>query len=160
MGKSRGKWQCGTGVFFRGLGSVHWCSWCSSSWAQGCECMAWVIAQVWPWGWRALWSESRSVMSDSLQPQGLYSPWDSPGQNTGVGSLSLLQGIFPIRGSNLGLLHCRQILYQLSHRRSLLRALTVWKGNWSVWAQERNLLNINHSFPLLCKGNYFHSNTK
>ena len=40
-------------------------------------------------------SESRSVVSDSLQPHGLYSPWNSPGQNTGVGSLSLLQGIFP-----------------------------------------------------------------
>ena len=34
-------------------------------------------------------------MSDSLQPHGLYSPWNSPGQNTGVGSLALLQGIFP-----------------------------------------------------------------
>ena len=41
---------------------------------------------------------------------------NSPGQNTGVGSLSLLQGIFPIQGSNPGLLHCRQILYQLSHK--------------------------------------------
>ena len=39
-------------------------------------------------------SESHSVMSDSLQLQGLYNPWNSPGQNTGVGSLSLLQGIF------------------------------------------------------------------
>ena len=37
-------------------------------------------------------SESHSVMSDSLQHHGLYSPWNSPGQNTGVGSLSLLQG--------------------------------------------------------------------
>ena len=37
----------------------------------------------------------------------IYSPWNSPGQNTGVGSLSLLQGIFPIHGSNPGLLHCR-----------------------------------------------------
>ena len=45
-----------------------------------------------------------------------YSPWNSPGQNTGVGSLSLLQGIFPTQGSNPGLLHCWQILYQLSHR--------------------------------------------
>ena len=44
-----------------------------------------------------------------------YSPWDSPGQNTGVGSHWLLQGIFPTQGSNLGLLHCRQILYCLSH---------------------------------------------
>ena len=47
------------------------------------------------------------------------SPWNSPGQNTGVGSLSLHQGIFPTPGSNPGLLHCRQILYQLSHKRSL-----------------------------------------
>ena len=45
-------------------------------------------------------------------------PWNSPGQNTGVGSLSLLQRIFPTQGSNPGLLHCRQILYQLNHKRS------------------------------------------
>ena len=45
-----------------------------------------------------------------------YSPWDSPGQNTGVGSLSLLHGIFPTQGSNPGLPHCRQILYHLSHK--------------------------------------------
>ena len=62
-------------------------------------------------------SESRSVVSDSLQPHGLHSPWNSPGQNTGVGSLSLLQGIFPTQGSNPGLLHCRWILYQLSCQR-------------------------------------------
>ena len=55
-------------------------------------------------------------MSDSLWPHGLCSPWISPGQNTGVGSLSLLQGIFPTQELNPGLLHCRWILYQLSHR--------------------------------------------
>ena len=44
-------------------------------------------------------SESRSVMSDSLQPHGLYGPWNSPGQNTGVGNHSLLQGIFPTQRS-------------------------------------------------------------
>ena len=43
---------------------------------------------------------------------------NSPGQNTGVGSLSLLQGIFPTQGSNPGLPHCRRILYQLSHQGS------------------------------------------
>ena len=53
-------------------------------------------------------SESHSVVSGSLWPHELYSPWNSPGQNTGMGSLSLLQGLNP------GLLHCRQILYQLS----------------------------------------------
>ena len=98
-------------------------------------------------------------MSDSLRPHGLYiSPWNSPGQNTlvgrlsllqgnlpnpeieprspalqadslaaeipgkpkntGVGSLSLLQVIFPPQGSNPGLLHCRWIIYQLSHQGS------------------------------------------
>ena len=60
-------------------------------------------------------SESHSAASDSLRPQGPYSPWNSPGQNTGVGSNSILQGIFLTQGSNPGLLHCRWILYQMSH---------------------------------------------
>ena len=53
-------------------------------------------------------SESRWVMSDSLLRYGL---WNSPGQNTGVGSLSLLQGVFPTQRLNPGLLQCRQILH-------------------------------------------------
>ena len=61
-------------------------------------------------------NESRLVVSDSFWPNGLYSPWNSPGQNTGVGSFSLLQGIFPTQGLNPGLPHCRQILHQLSPR--------------------------------------------
>ena len=63
-------------------------------------------------------SESHSVMSDSLWPHVLYSPCNSPGQNTGVGCHSLLQRIFPTQGSNPGLLNCRQILYQLSYQGS------------------------------------------
>ena len=59
-------------------------------------------------------------MSDSLRPHGLYSPWNSPGQNNGVGSLPLLQGIFPTQGTNPGLLHCRQIIYQLSQDCSMV----------------------------------------
>ena len=47
-----------------------------------------------------------------------HSPWNSPSQNTGVGSLSFLQGIFPTQGSNPGLPHCRQIIYQLRYQRS------------------------------------------
>ena len=62
--------------------------------------------------------ESCSVVSESLRPRGLYSAWNSPGQNTGVGSLSLHWGIFPTQGSNPGLPHCRQILYLLSHKGS------------------------------------------
>ena len=57
-------------------------------------------------------TETCSVMSDSLWPHGLYSPRNSVGQNTGVGSWSLLQGIFPTQGLNPGLPHCRQVLYQ------------------------------------------------
>ena len=79
-------------------------------------------------------------MSDSLRPHGLYSPWNSPGQNTGVRSLSLLQGIFPTQGSNPGLPHCRPILYQLSHQGSprILEWVAYpfssgssWPGNWT-----------------------------
>ena len=64
-------------------------------------------------------SESHSVVSNSLGSYGLYSPWNFAGQNTGVGSLSLLQRIFPTRGLHAGFSHCRWILYQLSHRVSL-----------------------------------------
>ena len=63
-------------------------------------------------------SESRWVVSDSLWPHGLYIPWNSLGKNTGVGSLSLLKGIFPNQGLNPGLPHSSQILYQLSRKGS------------------------------------------
>ena len=63
-------------------------------------------------------SKSHSVMSDPLWCYGLYSPWNSPGQNPGVGNFSLLQGIFSTQRSNQSLQHCRWILYQLSHKGS------------------------------------------
>ena len=64
-----------------------------------------------------------SVISDSLwlhglQPARLLCPWNSPGKNTGVGSCSLLQVIFPTQGSNPGFTRCREILYHLSHQGS------------------------------------------
>ena len=52
----------------------------------------------------------------TLQSHGLYSPWNSLGWNTGVGSLYHLKGLFPTQESNPGLLNCRQILYQLSYQ--------------------------------------------
>ena len=63
------------------------------------------------------------IMSDSLQPYGLYPtrllrPWDFPGKSIGVDCLFLLQGIFPTQGLNPGLLHCWQMLYPLSHQGS------------------------------------------
>ena len=57
-------------------------------------------------------------MFDSLRPHGLYRPWNSPGQNTGVGSLSLLKEDLPKPGIKPGLPHCRPILYQLKHKGS------------------------------------------
>ena len=64
------------------------------------------------------WSQSasRSFVSDSLQTHPLYSPWNSLDQNTGVCSISLLQGIFPTQGLKPTLPHCRQILNQFNHR--------------------------------------------
>ena len=84
-------------------------------------------------------TESRSVVSDSLQPHGLYSPWNSLGQNTGLGSLSLLQGIFPTQGLNPGLPCCRQILYQLSHKRSarILEWVAYPFSSRSSWPRNR-----------------------
>ena len=78
-------------------------------------------------------------MSNSLWPHGLYSPWNSPGQNTGVGSLSLLQGIFPTQESNPGLLHCRWVLHQLSHqgRPRILEWVTYPFSRGSSWARNR-----------------------
>ena len=79
-----------------------------------------------------------------LQPIRLLFPWNSPGQDTGVGSLSLLQGIFPSQGLNPGLTHCRWILYQLSHKGSpytlkvkvkLLSPVRLFVTLWTVACQ-------------------------
>ena len=100
----------------------HWATWKPSSLCILCQIILsyWVanlledpISSIY-----AKWSESRSVVSDSLPPHWLYSSWNSLGQNTGVSRLSLLQGIFPTQGWNPGLPHCRRILYQLSHKGS------------------------------------------
>ena len=71
----------------------------------------WAIGQ-WKWKWKSLCHILLFVTSWT------YSPWNSPDQNTGVSSLSLLPGIFPPQGLNSGHPHCRQILYQLSHKGS------------------------------------------
>ena len=86
-----------------------------------------------------VWSESRSVVSDSLWPHGLYSPWNSPGQNTGVGCHTLLQGIFPTQGSSPGLPPCRRNLYHLSHQGSpwILEWVTYPFSKRSSWPRDR-----------------------
>ena len=86
--------------------------------------------QVWKW---------KSLDHVWLWPHG-YSSWNSLSQNTGVDSLALLQGIFPTKGSNPGLPHCRWILYQLSHKESPrilkwvaypLSSRSSWPRNWT-----------------------------
>ena len=79
------------------------------------------------WLRSAIESKSHSGVSDSLQPHGLHSPWNSPGQNTGVGSLFLLQRIFPTQGLNPRLPHCRRILYKLSYQGSPVEVRAVVK---------------------------------
>ena len=73
-------------------------------------------------------SVSYSVMSDSVTPWTVayQAPlWNSPGKNTGMSCHSLLQGIFLTQRLNPGLLHCRQILYCLSHQGNV----TTKQGN-------------------------------
>ena len=80
---------------------------------RGAQMQQWRLSAVKneKWSWR------------SLSPVRLFAtPWTSAGQNTGVGSRSLLQGIFPTQGLNPGLLHCRWILYQLSHQGSPVKS--------------------------------------
>ena len=80
------------------------------------------------------WSEVKVSQScPTLQPHGLHRPWNSPGQNTGVGICSLLQGIFPTQGSNPSLPDCRRILYHLSH-----------KGSPRVSSGSRNQTRVYH----------------
>ena len=75
-------------------------------------------------------SESRSIMSDSLQPHGLLQSMEFSRPEYWAGSLSLLQGIFPTQGSNPGLPHCGWILYQLSHKGN--RACTEFQTGTKV----------------------------
>ena len=92
-----------------------------------------------PYTWLSEVSESCSVVSDSLRPHRLYSPWNSPGQNIGMGSLSILQGIFPTQGPNPGLPHCRPILYQLSYQGSprILEWVAHPIASGSSWPRNR-----------------------
>ena len=89
-------------------------------------------ASSFSYSWRTLSSQVKVKVAQSCLalcgPHRLYSPWNSPGQNTGVGSFSLLQGIFPTQGSNPDLPHCRWIHYQLSHKGSPLSSKKVCKG--------------------------------
>ena len=93
------------------------------------------------------WSVSHSVTSNFLQPHGLQPtrlpyPWSSPGKNTGVGCHFLVQGIFPTQRLNLGLPHCRQFLYHLSHQ-----GISSW-GHAHKWWQHHDCEVIQRNTAL------------
>ena len=82
-------------------------------------------------------------MSIFLWSHRVYSPWNSPGQNTGVGSCFLLQRIFPTQGSNPGLPHCTWILYQLSHQGSprILDWVAISSSRESPWPRDQTSIS-------------------
>ena len=88
-----------------------------------------------------------------LGPARLLCPWNSPGRNTEVGSHSLLRGIFPTQGLNLGLLHCRQILYHLSHQRQAQITKPVslrYLPRWRILSMEETLFCLVSSYVFGC----------
>ena len=90
-------------------------------------------------------------MSDCLRPHGLqpnrlFCPWNSPGKNTGVGCHALLQEFFLNRALNLGLLHCRQILYCLGKSLYFLYLTEILDGSEKSF----RVRNIWVTFPVFC----------
>ena len=89
-------------------------------------------------------------MTPWTEPSRLLCPWVFPSKNTGVGCYFLLQEIFPTQGSNLGFLHCRQILYHLSHQGSLIMYLSaILTRDAYVWNHTGYFLSLRThvSFP-------------
>ena len=84
-----------------------------------------------------------------------WTVWNSPGQNTWLGSLSLLQGIFPTQGLNPHLPHCRQNLYQLSHKGSPRILPAIWRVkeelsvNWWLILVNKSVYGVKISFEML-----------
>ena len=76
------------------------------------------LEKAWPSAAKNKWKWKLLSCGQLFATPWTICPWNSPGQNTGVGSLSLLQEIFPIQGLNPGRPHCRQILYHLSYEGS------------------------------------------
>ena len=111
----------------------------SSSWSLG-----WCLSLCWEWNWKWKWKSvwvafpfSRGSSHPGIEPRSPTLQADSlPAEpqgkpkNAGVGSLSLLQQIFPTQESNWGLLHCRRILYQLSYQGSPRNGLGGWLNLW------------------------------
>ena len=85
-----------------------WPRYSGGKWRKGLYCFCYVLSDSLAIFVTLKWVKV-AQLGLTLRPHGLYSPWNSPGQNTGVGSLSLFQGVFPTQGSNPDLPHCGQI---------------------------------------------------
>ena len=94
---------------------------------------------------------SDSLQPHRLQPARLLCPWDFLGNSTGVDCHFLLQGIFPTQGSNLGLLHCRQVLYHLSHQGSPKLTWECLRGSISGFCILLHLLMCFHVCVLVAQ---------
>ena len=90
-----------------------------------------------------------SLRPHGLQPTRVLCPWDFPGKDTGVGCHFLLQGIFPTQGLNLGLSHCRQILYQLSYKGS--RLIIFFTQITYKKQTEKNTFNLTVQYLEKCR---------
>ena len=94
-----------------------------------------------------------------LQPARLLCPWNSPGKSTGMGGRSLLQGIFPTRRSNPGLLHCRLVLYRLSYWDALAPSHLCNKGP-RLGLFPKNISEVRSKAEMMCPppetGNFQH----
>ena len=117
---------------------------------RGMCLLAWLLSHVWPFAtpWTVAWQIS-------LAGQGLHvvitCPWNSPDKNTGVGCHSHLQGIFPIQGSNLCLLHCRRILYHLSQEQEHRWCeIIVLKHHFMSQSQSAVHMECHHCNARLC----------
>ena len=83
-------------------------------------------------------TQSCLTLCNPMEPTRLLCPWNSPGKNTGVGCHFLLQGLFLTQGSNLGLWHCRQILYHLNHKGSpRIHSLGAGNGDLCLEGQRK-----------------------
>ena len=128
-------------IFMNDVATSWWgtdppAQWASKAMAPVLTCSVTVI----PWKW----SESLSVVSESLQSHGLYWLWNSPGQNTGVGSHSLLPRIFPTQGLNPGLLHFGWILHSWATRGAKntgVGSLSLLQGLFQIQESNRGLLH-------------------
>ena len=139
--------------------SMLWCSCITvhprlGSWLT-LVCLLWDHDSLVPFGGFPE-SEKVSQSCPTLQPHGPYIPWHSPGRNTGVGSLSFLQGIFPTQELKRGLLHCRRILYNWAIREGLDFSFCLLKEETFCLHHVTNI-SVSYSSHLCKKTNWRHS---